>query len=189
MPDLDGIERTFEYTTVQEFYSDKVAQRSKVYKIHHVTEGVFILNKLHASMAAKRAFCLHPMTQDDKDLGEHYTYLASNADPVAMMLALEYRNIANQYLSFRNIDGLMDIKLSPIPDVNLMLIADKVQNYKDFTLYHAKTHPKAERLDLYFNNWLERLGVPTVQYLALVAAIDEAFPDHKETTIHKSSRS
>lgn len=179
MPNLDGMERTFEYTAVQEYYAGKVAARSKVYKIHHVTEGVFILNKIGASIPAKRAFCLHPMTQGHKELKDNFAYLSSNADPVAMMLALEYRNIANQYLSYRDIDAIWDIELSPIPEVNQMLIADKVQNYKDFTLYHAKTHPKAERLDRYFNNWLERLGVPTVQYMALAASIDEAFPDHK----------
>jgi len=44
---------------------------------------------------------------------------------------MEYRSVANDYLSTRIISDVQEIRLSPLPDVQDMLIADKVQNYKD----------------------------------------------------------
>ena len=38
-----------------------------------------------------------------------------------------------------------------------MLIADKVQNYKDFLLYHKNTHERSDELDEYFNSWFKIL--------------------------------
>jgi hypothetical protein len=57
------------------------------------------------------------------------------------------------------INSLDDIRLSPLKDVNDMLIADKIQNRKDFELYHLGTHDRSEQLDQYFKNWLEKLEV------------------------------
>jgi hypothetical protein len=38
-----------------------------------------------------------------------------------------------------------------------MLFADKVQNEKDFALYHEGTHARSKELREYFNNWLNIL--------------------------------
>jgi hypothetical protein len=40
-----------------------------------------------------------------------------------------------------------------------MLIADKIQNRKDFELYHLGKHERSSELDSYFKNWLERLDI------------------------------
>jgi hypothetical protein len=178
---LNGVERTLEYEMVTQFYADKVAKRSKVYKIHHVTEGVYILNRIGASLAAKRAFCLHPMLQDDGDLCENFNAIMASCDPTAVALALEYRNIANQYLSHRDISSVDEIKLSPLKQVNLMLTADKIQNRKDFDLYNRRKIPNSDRLDVYFANWLTRLGVTEDGYQKMVADILATFPDHAVT--------
>ena len=85
-------------------------------------------------------------------------------DASILALALEYRNIANATLSARAIAGPEDIPLSPLADVNLILIADKIQNRKDFLLHHASTDPRAAELDRYFKLWLERLGVSEVTF-------------------------
>lgn len=75
----------------------------------------------------------------------------------AVLLAMEYRNIANQYLSHRVINSIDDIELGPVPGIRQMLIADKIQNYKDFLIYHKDTHERAAELDEYFKNWLAKL--------------------------------
>ncbi len=54
--------------------------------------------------------------------------------------------------------------ISPLPEVNQMLIADKIQNRKDFELYHQKTHPRNQELQLYFRNWLEKSGISEDRY-------------------------
>ena len=40
-----------------------------------------------------------------------------------------------------------------------ILIADKIQNRKDFELYHLGKHERSDELDSYFKNWLERLNI------------------------------
>ena len=65
--------------------------------------------------------------------------------------------------------GAADIALSPLADVNAMLVADKVQNRKDFIAHHRATHPRSAELDCYFALWLERLGVTEARYAELVA--------------------
>ena len=72
---------------------------------------------------------------------------------------MEYRNIANAHLSHRKIFYLDEIKLSPLKIVNDMLIADKIQNRKDFEIYHKNRHKRSEELDCYFRDWLRRLSI------------------------------
>ena len=79
-------------------------------------------------------------------------------DPQAVVLAMEYRSVANRYLSNMPLRATEDIELSLLPEVNQMLIADKVQNRKDFLIYHADSHPRADALSQYFVNWLQRNG-------------------------------
>ena len=88
-----------------------------------------------------------------------------------MALALEYRNIANATLSRRPIEGAHDIPLSPLPDVNLMLVADKVHNRRDFEAHHRATHARSAELERYFRLWLERLGIDEARYRELVAQL------------------
>ena len=83
--------------------------------------------------------------------------LVSAVRPRVLALALEYRNIANAHLSWHPA-GVDAFSLSPLPEVNDMLVADKVQNRKDFELYHASTHPRRARLAEYFAEWMAKLG-------------------------------
>lgn len=55
-----------------------------------------------------------------------------------------------------------------------MLIADKVQNYKDFRKHHLDTHARADELDFYFKTWLKELDVDGHGLASLWAAVDEA---------------
>jgi hypothetical protein len=165
-----SIRESREYSAIVAFYGHRRAERSQVLLIAHIDEGLRILDALGASDAAKRAFCLHPIVQADADLAANAPRLRELADDVYVMaLAIEYRHIANATLSQRDIASADEIVLSPIADVNAMLVADKVQNRKDFESHHRGTHPRSAELDRYFRLWLERLGVSEDRYRALVA--------------------
>ena len=100
------------------------------------------------------------MLQLDADLPGSYADLAALSDDLAVLvLAMEYRNIANAHLSRREVSSIEEIALSPLPEVADMLRADKVQNYKDFLLHHGDSHPRAAALHRYVQQWLARLGV------------------------------
>ena len=129
---------------------------------------------------------MHPLFQADDDLRENY-YMASFVEPHVTTLTMEYRSVANDFLSDKMDDyqlqevidaygitglNLEIVRLSPLHEVNDMLIADKVQNYKDFVTYHKATHERTSELDDYFNIWLLRLGIDSKMYADLCKAID-----------------
>jgi len=151
-----------EFEIIKKFYGKKKAKRSGVPLINHIQEGLIILDKIGASSLAKKAYCLHPFYQDDKALESNvdtYTF------PTPIMIRImEYRSVANEYLSHRSINSIDEIRLSPLKDVNDMLIADKVQNRKDFEIHHLGKHQRSEELGQYFKNWLERLEISEERY-------------------------
>lgn len=154
---------TNEELLITTFYGDKKAQRSQVPLINHIKEGMIILDAIGASGAAKVAFCIHPVIQDDEPLKNNLSMVVDICSPYVILLAMEYRSVANEYLSEKVGTG-HKIRLSPLKEVNDMLIADKVQNYKDFNIYHRGTHPRSEELIMYFNDWFAALGVSNKMY-------------------------
>lgn len=150
-----------EYEAIATFYGARKANRSQVALMAHIDEGLLVLEALGASERAKRAYCLHPLVQADEDLARTFAAgLSTVSDDAAVIaLALEYRNIANATLSLRDVTRVEDIPLSPLDDVNDMLRADKVQNWKDFTLHHRATHARGDELERYFRRWHARLGL------------------------------
>jgi hypothetical protein len=163
------VKRSPEYAAIQAHYGDRCARRSSVPLMNHIDEGLLILDALGADNSTMRAFAIHPLFQDDIDLLAN-AQVATCLDPRPVLLTMEYRHVANAYLSKRVIASIEEIVLSPLHEVNCMLIADKVQNRKDFLAYHYDTHPRSKELDQYFKNWLERLGVSEAEYSILVAA-------------------
>ncbi|QDJ96557.1 hypothetical protein Xoosp13_371 [Xanthomonas phage Xoo-sp13] len=153
------VQNSHELYLVQKYYDTQTAKRSGVPLINHIHEGISVMDYLGASINAMKAYALHPLLQTDESLLENYENLLydEQVDPICVVLCVEYRNIANQYLSRRKIGSLDDIKLSPLPDVNDMLRGDKAQNYKDFLIYHKGTHERSTELDLYFKNWITKL--------------------------------
>jgi len=151
-----------EYLLIANFYGSEKAERSGVYKMNHIDEGLAILEQIGASDLAKRAYCLHPIYQSDADFAENCDKYV--VDKEVLVRVLEYRSVANEYLSTRTINDTSEIRLSPLKDVNDMLIADKIQNRKDFELYHKDIHERSDELKQYFFNWLWRLGVREGEY-------------------------
>lgn len=159
-----------EYRRIAEHYGTRTAKRSGVPLMRHIDQGLVILGAIDGTERAKRAFCLHPLLQSDADLARNYPRIGElTSDPQVIVLALEYRHIANAALSSRAIARADEIALSPLVEVQHMLIADKVQNRGDFLRHHAATHPRSRELARYFELWLERLGVEERRYVELVA--------------------
>lgn len=158
-----------EYRAIAAHYGERTARRSGVALLRHIDQGIAILREIGASDRAMRAFCLHPLVQSDADLATSHPRIGElTDDPYVLALALEYRNIANATLSNRVIASAEDIPLSPLAEVNDMLVADKVQNRADFLTHHAATHPRASELARYFELWLLRLGIDETRYQSLV---------------------
>jgi hypothetical protein len=162
------VESTREYAAIRRWYAGRTATRSGVPLIRHIDEGLTILERIDASLAAAQAFCVHPLVQADAELVIHAPRIAdATADPYIALLATEYRHIANAALSSRALASASDIALSPLADVNAMLVADKIQNRKDFLRYHSEGHLRRAELARYFELWLERLGIDDARYAAL----------------------
>jgi hypothetical protein len=159
------------YSAIAAFYGSKQAIRSGLPLINHINQGLQILDAIGSSTRAKEAFCIHPMLQDDEPLQGALQADSEFAkwalDPAPVVLAMEYRSVANAYLS-QHFQGDDDpIALSVVAEVNHMLIADKVQNRKDFEIYHLGSHPNSDVLARYFQNWLRRLGISEGRYREL----------------------
>jgi len=167
-----NVKQSVEYSLVAAHYGKRRAERSQVPLINHINEGLAVLEHIGATNEAKLAFCIHPLVQNDTDLMFFHDIVTNMCYPRVIMLAMEYRSVANEYLSEDVWDG-GDIRLSPLKDVNDMLIADKVQNRKDYITYHRGTHPKSTILDIYFGEWLDALGVTEEAYQAYCRIIDD----------------
>lgn len=159
---------------VRDFYKDKKAERSQVPLINHIHQGVMILKEIGADQDAIDGFCLHPLFQKDSDLMMHYIFPDHlETFPVsAVVLAMEYRHVANRWLLDSGAPP-HGTKLSPLGAVREMLIADKVQNRKDFELYHLGTHPRSNEYIVYFNTWLDTLGITEKRYQELKTLITD----------------
>lgn len=159
-----------EYAAVRAFYGERTARRSGIAYMAHIDEGLDVLDLIGASMTARLAFCLHPLAQADDDLPSFDPRCASSPD--VLVAVIEYRNVANRYLAFHRGEPGRTARPSPLAVVNEMLVADKVQNRKDFEDHHASTSDAvSERLAGYFAEWLEALGVDEAAYAGLAAAL------------------
>ncbi len=169
------------YDLVSKFYEGRSAARSGVPYMNHIDEGIVIMTEIGASVDAIGAYCLHPLVQSHVDymdrLKPEDEYL-DGVDPRQLMLAMDYRSRANAFLSYK-IDRITDAEVATLNaylwktrDVRDMLIADKVQNYKDFLKYHLLTHERSEKLDKYFKTWLNDI-LDVYNYQSLVKLIEK----------------
>lgn len=155
-----------ELKLIRKHYGNRIAKRSRLPLINHIIEGLKMMEEMGASENAKKAFCLHPLVQDDEDLKKYWDSIVNNPEisrDVAS-LAMKYRSAANSYLCRPNTDGytLMNLKLIVgrlNQDLIHMLVADKIQNEKDFEIHHKKTHHRSKQLARYYDLWLIYLDV------------------------------
>jgi hypothetical protein len=158
---------TPEYLAIEREYGTRAARRTGVLFMHHIDEGLAVLQRMGAPEPEMRAYCIHPLFQAGADQELHADLLGMQISPHVLELAIEFCRVANASLATRVIASSADIPLSPVDGVNRMLIADKVQNRKDFLLHHRGSHPRSDALDRYFVLWLERLSVDQARFAEL----------------------
>lgn len=169
---MNSFATNIHFIAVNEYYSSKAAERTNVPYMNHIVEGLRILELIGASEQAKEAYCLHPIYQVERKPSEHEVVkqFESQLHPYSIELAKEYAKRANAYLCKRHYKSEDDIVvLSEYDEVNDMLIADKVQNRKDFEVHYEsqedkETFDRSENLSQYFKNWLKALGVSEEKY-------------------------
>lgn len=146
---------------INQYYGYRCAKRSGVPLINHINEGIAILQAFNCSEKLQAAFALHPITQNEdlelfKWKHKHTTFVT--------LLAEEYAKTANSYLCRPETDHIKTVKdlkgyigEGIHSDVAFLLYADKIQNRKDFNLYHLGTHNRSKQLTRYFNIWIDYL--------------------------------
>ena len=152
------IQDSIEYKVIESEYGNTKAKRSGVPYMNHIDEGLEILSVFPDTELAQRAYCLHPIFQVDALFFSYLKY--GNIDKLpedSVAAAMEYRCFANNYLAHHPSEPER-ITWGRSEVVRKMLVADKIQNYKDFLLYHSETHPNRVRLDQYFKEWLKALS-------------------------------
>jgi hypothetical protein len=170
------------YILTKEKLSPFFAKRSGLNYMKHVDDGLILLDRMNVADYVKEAFCIHPLLQSDKDLSENFFIVSNTASQKAFGLALEYRNIANSYLSNKTVDV---ISLSPLSEVNFMLKADKIQNYMDFLNFQdCNKVENWNSLDVYFKRWLSRLTMTLSSFYqeALDLHIKSSWKDKPKVT-------
>lgn len=173
------LEYYFQYSNnfkiIQTFYGTQRAKRSQVPLINHILEGVVVLNNVDNTLfEAYDAYALHPIFQTDDNLVGIFRGDIKGIDTISqkvIALSMEYRRSANSYLSTSTRDRYLP---SPLPGVKEMLIADKVQNRKDFEQYHLGTHLRSKELDAYFHDWMDILGISETEYEDFCELIDSS---------------
>jgi hypothetical protein len=160
-----------EYWSIQAFYWNKSAARSDVPYINHINEGVKILLNIGADRDAIYGYILHPIFQD-QDTDVAVRQLSEGVQASSIQAAIRYKKWANAWLSEKvvspnNVIGQPSFGGDEV--VRQMLIADKVQNKKDFLLYHKHSHPRSRQLEVYFDTWLTVLGISPIEFDRLSA--------------------
>lgn len=146
---VDVMEREDYINLIKFFYNGARAKRSGVPLMNHIFEGVYILEAINASEDAICAYIIHPIAQSTEEVIDN---------PIGI-LAKQYAEVANSYLCRPETDHFKveDVPVMPRKDIRDMLFADKLQNFKDFMLYHYGTHERSKELYRYFNNWLQAM--------------------------------
>jgi hypothetical protein len=181
---IKDVQQTHAYRAVRTHYGERMAQRSGVPLIQHIDDGLVVLQAIGACDDAAEAFCLHPLFQSDEAIGTALEELDLWAfSPKALVLVMEHRRQANAWLPdkvWNNGPLVSQLRQSgnpapgPLFEVRHMLIADKVQNCKDFIAHQMGTHPRSAELHHYYLQWLQALHVDQAMFENLCNAIDAA---------------
>lgn len=163
-----ALESSYEWIVSKGVLSKQRTKRTDLSYFDHVDDGVKILEALAAPLVVQKAFCLHPLVQNTTEFVKYFD-LIHLFEAKAVALAVEYRWVANLGIRQALKADNWNVTLSSFEHVNQMLVADKVQNRKDFLrLYTPETHPEYDEISHYFNVWLKALDISEEKYNKLV---------------------
>lgn len=174
------------FQQISRYYGATTTKRTKLPWINHIIEGVVLIHQLNGSEPAADAFCWHPLIQSDdtylETLAEIQRYYNLNTSGDALINALGYRDAANRWLR-----GVVtkdnQPKKHPLEDVNIMLMADKIQNRKDFEANEKLFSVEdASSLHYYFDCWFTTLGITPEIYVDQTARLTKWLADNKPGT-------
>lgn len=165
-----GIRETLEWRIAKEVLGPQRSRRTDVSYFDHIEEGIKILEDLDTSLACQQAFALHPLFQPNFVLIENLIYVPQ-FDPMAVLLCIEYRWVANLGTRQAVRENGGKLVLSVIPEVNTMLVADKIQNRKLFETRLPKDDPAYAEIAHYFALWMDKLDISEETYQRYAAMI------------------
>jgi len=166
-----------EYDIIESVFRYKKAKRTGLPYIRHIDQGLHLLRHLKASPVVQGAWCLHPLFQLDEQflplMKGHGASLLHGVNFMVVALAMEYRASANSYLTKDAMYIDRHPILSPVPEVNLMLGVDKVQNFRDakLHLYQHISRSEQDVLEGYFRSWLRALSLSLNDIEEMVAEL------------------
>ena len=174
------LEKLKGYQLIKEHYGTRHSNRGNRPHIAHIQEGAWLhFHENGWNPIVQEAWCIHPLFQGDDTLIKSLTHPENwqSVQAGALIQTMEYRNIANGYTSKMPLRDPSRILLSPIPEVNQLLMADKLQNRKDYEQYVRPNLSKEEqtRLDTYFAAWFARLNIGEEKYRETIGQLAEAF--------------
>lgn len=157
------------FQQISRYYGAAKTRRTRLPLINHIVEGVVLIHQLGGSPGVADAFCWHPLIQSDATyvdaLTEIRRYYNLNTNGQVLVNVLGYRDAANRWLR-GSVSEDNQPKQHPLADVNIMLMADKIQNRKDFENNEAQfTAEHVSSLHYYFDSWFSVLGISPEIYL------------------------
>lgn len=163
-----------EYEMAKKMLGSKTTTDGRTLLIEQVDQTLKVLNHLSSWPAVMRAACLRPLLQDDHTFEYGWKTACKNGvQPRALVLAMEFRRVANSYLCNTLTDYWDDeevrIRLGlVIPPVRAMLIAHKTVGYYQFLMQQAQTHFRRKELRAYFERWFRILEADPKECLKLL---------------------
>lgn len=163
-----------EYRLVEELLGNQRHDRSLVFRMNLVDEGLAFLRWTGAAPEVCRAFFLTPLLVPDGGLTANLARIVYELRAVPdgahiIALAMEFRSIINGY-RVQDAHPTEGIRLSPATEVNHMLAATFVQRRKDYEM-HLADGRQAGRMSTFLTEWCERLGYAGAPYERIVARL------------------
>lgn len=167
-----------EYEMARKLLGNKTTTDGRTLLIEQVDQTLKVLNHLSSWPAVMRAACLRPLLQDDHTFEYGWKTACKNGvQPRALVLAMEFRRVANSYLCTTLTDFWDDEEVRlrlglVIPPVRAMLIAHKTVGYHQFLLQQAQTHFRRKELRAYFERWFRVLEADPKTCLKLLTEVE-----------------